>query len=92
MALEVLGEIAADAGRRRSLLDGCLADAPHRAESLEKRLLAPGTDAGDVIELTAERPLAADVSVIGDREPLRIVADALDELERLRATRQDVRI
>ena len=75
---------SADAGDGGDLLDRRLADALHRAEDAEQRAAAARADAGQVVELGADRRLAPQVAVVGDREAVRLVADALDEVQRLR--------
>src|SRR3712207_3230835 len=72
---------ALDAGQ---FLDARLADALGRAEVFQQGLLALRADAGQVVERGAERALAALLAVEGDREAVRLVADALHQEERLR--------
>src|SRR5207253_10097995 len=67
---------AGHAGGGRELVGGRLADALERAEVLEELALALGADAGDVLERRAQGPAAAERLVEGDREAVRLVADA----------------
>src|SRR5688572_20536524 len=80
LRLEPLGEVVADPRSGRHLLHRCLLDAPDGSEPLEQRLLTPGPDARDVVELAAQRLLATHITVIGDGEPMRLVPDALHEV------------
>ena len=91
--LDPLRQRAADARHRGDLLDRRLADALDRAEDLEQLALAlrarrPGRSS------KAERTAAlrAQVAVVGDREAVRLVAQALDEVQRRRRRRQDDRV
>src|SRR6266542_1283125 len=58
-------------------------DSAHRAEALDERLLAFGADARDRVEARADHAFLADELVVGDGEAMRLVADALDEVEGL---------
>ena len=69
-------------GHGGDLLDRGVAHALDRAEDLEQLALALRPDAGQVVEGGADRPLRAQVAVVGDREPMRLVAQALDQVER----------
>ena len=75
-------------GHRGDLLDRRLADALDRAEDLEQLALALRPDAGQVVERRADGPLGAQVAVVRDREPVRLVAEPLDEVQRRRRRRQ----
>ena len=69
-------------GHRGDLLDRRVADALDRPEHLHQLALALRADAGQVVERGPDAPLGAQVAVIGDREAMRLVAQALDEVER----------
>ena len=80
------------ARRLLQLLDARLADAGDRAEVAAQRLAPLRPDADDVVENGDEVALAAQLAVVGDGEAVRLVADALDEVERLAVARQDDRL
>ena len=48
--VDILGHLAGDAGNGSDLLDACFSQLLERAERLDERLLALGTDTGDVVE------------------------------------------
>ena len=77
----------ADPGHGGDLLDRRVADALDRAEHLEQLALALRPDAGQVVERRADAPSRPQVAVVGDREAVRLVAQALDEVERRRRRR-----
>ena len=79
--LDPLGQAPADARHGRDLLDRRLADPLDRAEHLEQLALALRPDARQVVERRPDGPLGAQVAVVGDREPVRLVAQALDEVQ-----------
>ena len=58
----------------------------------EQRALPRGPDPGQVVERRRVWRLPAQVAVVGDREAVRLVAEALDQVERRRAGRQDDRL
>ena len=90
--LDPLRQRAADPGHGGDLLHRRLADALHRAEHLEQLALALRPDAGQVVERRPHRALRAQVAVVRDREPVRLVAEPLDQVQRLRRRRQQDRI
>src|SRR5919106_1967994 len=92
VSLDPLGEGAADPRRGGNIVGRGLADATDAAEPLEQRLLPARTDTLDLVELAAQRLAAAHLAVVGDREPMRLVADALHEVQGLRAARQHDRL
>ena len=65
------------------------ADAPQRAELAQQRPLALRADARDGVQRRLHAGLGAHLAVVGDGEAVRLVADALHEVERLRRARQD---
>src|SRR4029078_10096210 len=74
------------------LLDRRLADALRRAEDAQQRPAPLGTDARQVADRGVGLPRRAQVAVVGDREPVRLVAQPLDEVERARGWRQYDRV
>ena len=80
--LDPLRQGAADARDGGDLLDGRLTHPLDRAEDLEQLPLPLRADAGQVVERRADRPPVAQGPVVGDREPMRLVAQPLDEVER----------
>src|SRR4051812_25004161 len=81
-----------DSGHGRDLLDARRAQPFHRAERAQQRLTSQLTKAGDVIKRADRHRLRAPLPVVGDREPVRLIANALQEIERLARARQDQRI
>ena len=65
------------------LLWGRLADALERLEVLEQHGARLGADAGDVVEGALHLALAALLAVEGDGEAVGLVAQALDDVQRL---------
>ena len=57
-----------------------------------QRLAPLRADADDVVENGDQVALAAQLAMIGDGEAVRLVANALDEVERLAVARQDDRL
>ena len=60
--------------------------------TLSSSRLRFGPTPGQVVERGADGPSRPQVAVIGDREAVRLVAQALDEVERRRGRRQDDRV
>src|SRR4051794_40309690 len=56
-----------------------------------QRLLAGRANAGHLVKLRAQALLATDLAVVGDRETVGLVADALHKIERLGVARQQDR-
>src|SRR5207248_7172039 len=81
--LDLRCERDADARNGGDLLDGRVLDPLDRAEHAQEGRPAARADARQVVELRADRRLAPEVAVIGDREPVGLVPDPLDEIERL---------
>ena len=79
---------AIHAGCCYEFIDGCRLDLIKCAEVRPKTLPPLWSDADDVIEHGDEVALAAQFAMKGDRKAVRLVADALDELEGLAAARQ----
>src|SRR4051812_15670511 len=73
-------ELGADAFDRSELLDAGRLDAGHAAEAREQRAPLLRTDARNRVHLRAD--LAALFAVIRDREAVRFVADALEQMTR----------
>ena len=90
--LDALGDIVRHAGRGGDLLDRCQFDLFDRAEVGDQLLLPLRADAMDVIEARFQAGGRALLAVIGEREAVRLVAHALDEIERLRVARQHDRV
>ena len=63
-----------------------------RPEPLQQRLLARRAHAGDVVERRGQRALRALLAVIGDGEPVRLVAEVLQHEQRLGASRDQERL
>ena len=64
----------------------------HFADGAEvelQRLAAARADAGDVVQNRARRLLVANLRLVGIRETVRLVADSLHKVQRLRRSRQD---
>src|SRR5207253_4252218 len=61
------------------LIDRRLPDRLHRTEVSQERALARGTDPFDGVEWRSERLARPDLAVMGDRETVRLIANALDE-------------
>ena len=62
---------------------------PNTRSSARRRV---GPTPGQVVERGAHRRLGAQLAVVGDREPVRLVAQPLDEVERLRRRGQHDRV
>src|SRR4029079_14929526 len=80
------------AHRARQLLDARSAHAAQGAEAREELAALDRTDAGDVVQLRAQRALRARLAMEADREAVRLVAHALDELEDRRRAWQGHRL
>src|SRR3989449_1297892 len=61
------------------LVDRRLPDRLHRTEVSQERTLARGTDPFYGVKRRRQRLASPDLAVMGDRETVRLVADALDE-------------
>src|SRR3989449_3235028 len=90
--LDALRECRADAGDRGEVRNWRLAHPPDAPESSKQCPLLGRSDALNVVEDAPHGTLGANVLVVGHREPVRLVADALHEIEALRRPRQDDRI
>ena len=86
--LDPLRQSGADAGHRGEIRNGGLAHAPHASEPTQQRALLGRADPFDVVENALHGAFRADLLVVGDREPMRLVADPLDEIEPLRRPRK----
>src|SRR3954452_23414409 len=69
--------LAGEAGDGLELIARRRDDGLRRAEVLEQRALASGADAGQVVEQRRRHRAVAARPVVGDREPVRLVAHAL---------------
>src|SRR5436189_6481649 len=78
--LDLFGELGADTRHGRDLLNWGVSDALRRPEHTQKRTLPRGPDALHIVEGRADRPLRTQVAVVGDRESVRFVADALNQV------------
>src|SRR4051812_26676295 len=56
-------------------------DRPHRAEMMQQRLAPRRADAADLVELRAAERLLAACPVAADRETMRLVPQALQEVQ-----------
>src|SRR3990172_8513883 len=74
--------------RRRQLGLARPPNAPDGAEDGEQFASLRGPDAGDLVQLGADRPALARLPVEADGEAVCLVADTLDELQHRRAARQ----
>ena len=79
-------------GNCGDLVDGGRAQLLQRAEVPQQRLAAHLAEAGDVVEQALDHRLRAPVAVVGDREPVRLVAHALQQVEALAGAGQDDRV
>jgi hypothetical protein len=59
---------------------------------LDQRLLASLTEAGDVVQRARPEALGALGALVGDREAVGLVADALQQVEALAGAREDHRV
>src|SRR4051794_9891189 len=82
----------ADPGHLGDVLDLGLAQPLERAEVLEQGLATDLAEAGYVVEDALDHRLGASGPVVGDREPVRLVADPLEQVEALRRPGQDDRV
>src|SRR5579875_3638769 len=86
------GEPRADARHRRDLLGAGRAQLAHRAEALEQRGAPCRAEPRHGVEHARGGRLAALVPVVADREPVRLVADPLQQVQALAAARHDHRV
>ena len=63
-----------------------------RAEDAQQRSLARRADAGQLVERGLVCALGAQLAVVGDREPMRLVAQPLEQVQRLGVGRQHERL
>src|SRR5689334_16625670 len=90
--LDALSEGRADPGNVGEIGLGGVPHPLHRPEFPEQGALLGRPDALDLVEDRLDRPLAAELLVVRDREPVGLVADALHEEEALRARRKEDRL
>src|SRR3954470_22346338 len=76
--MHVLSEFRPDPLRRCNLVDARFAQSIYRSESPQQQILAVLTDAGAIVENALADPLLHQQLVIGIRESVRFVADALE--------------
>ena len=88
MVVDLLGQLAGDAGHGGEVGEGGAADGLGGAEALEQGALAGGADALDLVERVADRVLLALGPVGADGEAVGFVAQALDVVEHRVAVRQ----
>src|SRR5215217_5799556 len=89
--MDVAGDLARQPGHRLELLAARLQEALRRAEVLEDAPLSRRAHAGELVEDRAgHRPVTASTVEL-DREPVRLVADALEQLQLGRIVRQTER-
>src|SRR6202022_668690 len=80
-ALHALRQLEVEAFPLRDLLGPGRPDAPERSKMAEQRALALVADAGDLLQDRAEVALAAQLAVEGDGEPVRLVAQACEQVQ-----------
>src|SRR5438552_16808734 len=86
--LDALRECRPDAGDRGEVRNWRLAHPPDAPESSKQCPLLGRSDALNVVEDAADDTLGANALVVGHREPVRLVADALHEIVPLGRPRQ----
>src|ERR1700722_19057546 len=80
-------DLMTDAGRGLQVPKSCHLDAARRTEMVQQSALACGTDARNLIQFALPDVLRTTRAVGGDREPVRLVAQALQEIQH-RVTRR----
>ncbi len=90
--MDDLGEFEVHAGRGGDLGQCRRLQLRHAAEMHLKGFAALGADAGDVVEERTGRLLVAHLRLERVGEAVRLVPDALDQVERLAVARQNDRI
>src|SRR5690606_30294120 len=88
MAVYLTGDPFRNALDRHQVIHGGAADGLGGAEMVQQRALAPGADAGDLVERVPHHLLFAAGAVRADGETVRLVAQALDEIKHRVAHRQ----
>ena len=95
-AVQVVVEVARDPVREprelQERLDRLLAELLHRPELLEQPLAPGRAQPGHVVEHRTGHPLVAQLAVVRDREPVRLVPHLLQQVERLGVARDAHRI
>src|SRR5437879_12892783 len=89
--LDALRECRADAGDRGEVRNWRLAHPPDAPESSKQCPLLGRSDALNVVEDAPHGTLGANVLVVGHRQSLPLVADALQKIEPLPCPRQEER-
>ena len=87
-----LGGTRADAGHLGDLGDAGRPQPLERAEVLEQRLAPRLAEPGYAVEGGVDHAARALLPVVGDREPVRLVAHPLQQVEALAGARQDHRV
>src|SRR5947209_14942544 len=87
MLLDCDCELTVNAGHTGNFLSAGGFNAAHRAKGLDESLAPGRSDAGYGVDLGDGCAFAADISVISDGEAVRLVADSLNQIERLRGSR-----
>ena len=75
------GQRAGEAGYRSDIIQRRLLDTGDRSEPAHQHPLPLGADSGDQVEGRLQATLAAQVPVIGDGEPVGLVADPLHQIQ-----------
>ena len=78
-----LGDLVGQPGQRLQLLERGLLDLADPTELLHQPLLAGLAEAGDAVEHRGGHALAPQLAVVRDGEAVGLVADALEQVERL---------
>src|ERR1700694_2110185 len=89
---DALRERRADTCDRREIVGPGVAHPANGPEFLQECPLLGWSDAGHIVKDRADRALGAQVLVIGHREAVRLVADALHEVEALGGAGQKDRV
>src|SRR4051794_1347353 len=82
----------ADAGHLGDLVHCGSPELLERAEPLEHALAAHLAQSGHVVEQALDHALGASRTMVGDREPVRLVADPLQQVQPFAGARQDHRV
>ncbi len=85
-------QVCRDARHLRQLFRCGFQDAFDRPKAAQQRLAPCRTDAGHLVQPRSQPQPGALVAVRGDRKAVRFVADALDQVQRLRLARQHQRV
>src|SRR5437588_3290989 len=83
LGVQRVGHLLGQPGDRLQVLEAGLLHGRDAAQVLQQALLPSGPEAGDVVDGALGHALAAELAVIGDGEAVGLIADALQEVERL---------